>query len=459
MHHYPQLAARLYNTPLMIAESKFTVIEGVFRAWEGGDPSRPGPDAAARLADQATAKITMAAGIGTSRRYADKPYQMTDTGIAIIPIMGSLVQRASGLDAMSGLTSYASLTTLLGQAFADPDVRGVLQWYDTPGGEVAGLFALGDLLMAQRGGKPTLAYVDEQALSAGYYLAATADEIWMPTTGFAGSIGSVFMHREQSARNAAQGYVYTLIRSGAEKASGNPHEPLNDTALQWFQGEADRLRLLFAAHVDTARGLTAGTAAATEARVYAGPAAVDQHLVDTIGSFGDAVARLETLISTRTPGSTGSPAFPLSAHAATRKESPMSTPENGATATTAFTADQLAALKATAHAEGLKAGATAERTRIGAILGAEQAKGRATLAQAFALESDMDATTALKLLAASPVEEVKAQATNPLAAAMAGVENPAVGAGGNSDPTDASPEAQAKALALQIINAGRPSQK
>lgn len=454
MHHYPQLAARLYNTPLMIAESKFTVIEGVFRAWEGGDRSPPSPDVAARLADQNAAKITMAAGIGPSRRYAEKPYQMTDTGIAIIPIMGSLVQRASGLDAMSGLTSYASLTTLLGQAFADPDVRGVLQWYDTPGGEVAGLFALGDLLMAQRGGKPTLAYVDEQALSAGYYLAATADEIWMPTTGFAGSIGSVFMHREQSARNAAQGYVYTLIRSGAEKASGNPHEPLNDTALQWFQGEADRLRLLFATHVDTARGLTAGTAAATEARVYAGPAAVDQRLVDTIGSFGDAVARLETLISTRTPGSTGSTAFPLTAHAANRKESSMSTPE-----ATAFTADQIAALKATAHAEGLKAGATAERTRIGAILGADQAKGRASLAQAFALESDMDASTALKLLAASPVEEVKSQAANPLAAAMAGVTNPAVGAGGNSEPTDLTPEAQAKALALQIINAGRPSQK
>lgn len=137
----------------------------------------------------------------------------------------------------------------------------------------------------------------------------------------------------------------------------------------------------------------------------------------------------------------------------------MSTTEPGASATTAFTADQLAALKATAHAEGLKAGATAERTRIGAILGAEEAKGRATLAQAFALESDMDASTALKLLAASPLEQVKGQAAHPLAAAMEGVANPAVGAGGNSDPTDTSPEAQAKALALQIINAGRPSQQ
>lgn len=457
MHLYPQLATKLYNTPLMIAESKFTVIEGVFRAWESGRPA-PIDEAAAAAFEAKAASSALMAVLGPQRKYEDKPYQMTDSGIAVIPVMGTLVQRASGLDALSGLTSYAKLDRLFAQAEADPDVKGILQWYDTPGGEVAGLFALGDKRMAARGGKPSLAYIDEQALSAGYYLAATADEIWMPTTGLAGSIGSIFMHREQSAKNAADGYVYTLIRSGAAKAEGNPHEPLSPGALQWFQGEADRLRGLFAGHVDAARGLTAGLAQASEARVYAGPAAISQQLVDTIGSFGDAIARLESLISARAAGSSASRGASASAAAVKPTASTTHHPEAHMSANAqgdTLTPDQLAALKAAAHAEGLKAGAQAERTRIGAILTADEAKGRAQLAQTFALESDLPPETAKKLLAASPVVAAAAAKADPLAAAMAGISNPNLGAAGGGDEQVDS-KATASSLAQQILNAGKP---
>lgn len=451
MHMYPHLAAKLYNTPLMIAESKFTVIEGVFRAWESGHAPMPDEKLIAEFAERQT-RMTLASAIGPQRRYADKPYQMTDSGIAVIPVMGSLVQRASGLDAMSGLTSYGSLDSLFSQAYADPDVRGILEWYDTPGGEVAGLFALSAKLMAERGGKPTLAYIDEQALSAGYLLASTADEIWMPSTGLAGSIGSIFMHREQSARNAAQGYVYTLIRSGAHKAAGNPHEPLDGEALAWFQAEADRLRLMFADHVDGARGIEPGSALATEARVFSGPSAIEHGLANNIGSLAEAIAHLESSITSR--GISGSASFSAAAAApVTTKEFQMSDP----TKTDALTAEQLAAVKSTAHAEGLKAGALAERTRIGAILNAAESQGRAKLAQTFALESDLDAATVQKLLAASPMEAAAASA-NPLAAAMAGVKNPDVGPDGG-DEKDKSPQAEASALALQIINAGKPAKR
>lgn len=127
------------------------------------------------------------------------------------------------------------------------------------------------------------------------------------------------------------------------------------------------------------------------------------------------------------------------------------------TKTDNLTAEQLAAVKSTAHAEGLKAGALAERTRIGAILNAAESQGRAKLAQTFALESDLDAATVQKLLAASPTEAAAASA-NPLAAAMAGVKNPDVGPDGGDDK-DKSPQAEASALALQIINAGKPAKR
>ena len=120
-----------------------------------------------------------------------------------------------------------------------------------------------------------------------------------------------------------------------------------------------------------------------------------------------------------------------------------------------LTPDQLAALKAAAHADGLKAGAQAERTRIGAILTADEAKGRAQLAQTFALESDLPPETAKKLLAASPVVAAEAAKADPLAAAMAGIGNPNLGAAGAGDEQMDS-KATASSLAQQILNAGKP---
>ncbi len=69
----------------------------------------------------------------------------------------------------------------------------------------------------------------------------------------------------------------------------------------------------------------------------------------------------------------------------------------------------------------------AERARIGAILGCDEAQGREALARTIALETDSDAGAARKLLAAAPKAAPAAQ--NPLAAAMAGLPNPNVGTG------------------------------
>ncbi len=89
-------------------------------------------------------------------------------------------------------------------------------------------------------------------------------------------------------------------------------------------------------------------------------------------------------------------------------------------------------------------GRTAERERVKAILAAPEAEGRADLARSLALETDLDVTSALRVLSSAP-EQTKGGAA--LSAAMANVRNPVVGADDPETEEDAAVEAMtARAL-------------
>jgi hypothetical protein len=62
---------------------------------------------------------------------------------------------------------------------------------------------------------------------------------------------------------------------------------------------------------------------------------------------------------------------------------------------------------AAAHADGVKLGASQERARIGAILAHSEAEGRDAQARTLAIETDLSAEQAGKVLASSPRIEAK----------------------------------------------------
>jgi hypothetical protein len=95
--------------------------------------------------------------------------------------------------------------------------------------------------------------------------------------------------------------------------------------------------------------------------------------------------------------------------------------------------DAVAAANATAseaQATAVTEAVTAERTRIAAILGSDEATGREALASHLALETDTDAEAAVAILAKSP----KAGETGTgFVRAMDETKNPEAGAGGGED--------------------------
>lgn len=430
---YPRLFIRLYNTPLLLNPDKAAVIEGVFRAHLSRLPD--GDDIAA---EHFAAAGKMAPGLPGAR--ADKPYQITPGGVAIIPVMGTLVQRSSWMDAQSGMTGYPAIASMLDQALSDTDVKAILLEVDSGGGEASGMFDLADQIYAARDQKPLWAIANEQAYSAAYAIASSASQLYMPRTAGIGSVGVIAMHVDQSGKNEKAGMTYTAITAGAKKAALSRHAPLADSARADLQAEIDRLYGLFADTVARNRGLDVAAVKATEAGLLNPDQAIAAGFADGIATLGDVISKLEAAVAPQ-----ATQVFSTTArHAGIKKETHMSQQDPAAGAAEI----NPAALRAE--------GAQAERTRIAAILNSEEAKGRGAMASTFALETDLDAATAQKLLAKSPVEAVASAAANPLHAAMAGVANPKVGADAAQESAD-TPEAQAMALAHQIINAGKQS--
>ncbi|MFZ6767504.1 S49 family peptidase [Undibacterium sp. Di26W] len=426
---YPHLFSRLYNTPLMLHPDKASVIENVFRTYASG-----------LVVDKPE---IVAASSYTAPNGTKKPYQVTSGGVGIIPVMGTLVQRASGMDAMSGMTSYSSINNLLDQATADRDVKGILLEVDSLGGEVSGLYDLADAIYAARQAKPVWTIVNEQAYSAGYAIACSAQKLFLPRTAGVGSIGVIALHVDQSKRDTAQGYVYTAIFAGDKKNDFSSHAPLSDSAMADLQAEIDRLRILFVDTVARNRAISPDLVMSTQAGTMNPQQAVDDGFADGIATMQETIAMLEAEVQVK-------PLKPAQ-FGATRKETRMSTNQESAL----ISAETQAAINQ-ARTEGHRAGAAAERERIGAILQSEESQGREAMAQTFALETDMDAATAKKLLAKSPAAAQKPTGNTDFNQAMANVTNPKIGADGNgAGEQELSPEAQAEAMALRILGAGK----
>ena len=309
----PYLAARVFNTPLLIQRAKLDVILSVLEP---------------KFELQTLPPPQMAPPAVSAPRYVDH------RGIAVISIHGTLVQRTAGLDALSGLTSYQSVAQQFDAALADPGVRGIVLDIDSPGGEAAGVFDLADRIHAARQTKPVWAAANDSAFSAAYALASAASRIFVTRTAGVGSIGVIALHVDQSRREANAGLSYTPILAGARKNDGSTHQPLTPEARAAIQTEVDRLYELFVLTVAEQRGSAAAAIRATEAGLFFGQDALDAGLADRIGTLNDAVQQLQTELDAA--------ARPLSLESPT-----MSTPESTAPAV------DVDAVRAQAHGDAL----------------------------------------------------------------------------------------------------------
>lgn len=295
MKKLAHIASRLFDTALMIEPKKLRVITNVIAARMGAPLEVPEPEASV-LGD----------------RRDRKPYEVTDAGIAVIDVCGSLVNRQTGMEAWSGMSSYEQLTNEIMDAATDPAIKGIVMRFDSPGGETSGVFDLAALVKEATKQKPTWAAVDDNCFSAAYLMASQCERIYVTQTGGVGSVGVIAQHCDQSGWDAELGLKFTTLYAGDRKNDFNPHEGLTDQAKTELQGEIDRLYGMFTGAVASGRGMTAKAVRSTEAGLFFGQKGIEVGFADKIGTFREALDEISAAANGQRTTSSG-----LAASAAT----------------------------------------------------------------------------------------------------------------------------------------------
>lgn len=255
-----------------------------------GDPLAIDPQALARMQADPSAFL-----MGGEDEHEDRGYELAD-GVATICVDGVLMQRDCGWWAMG----YDAIAKAFQAALDDQQCCTVVLRIDSPGGVVAGLF---DTVRQMRAAataarKRVVAVSDESCYSAAYALACVADEIVLPETGGVGSVGVVARLVSFADAERAEGIDVRLVTSGAEKADGNPHQPISDAAVSRLQATVDEFAGIFARWVAERRGMSVDAVMALQAGIRTGRAAVSAGLADRMAPVADVLAGLRTTSTT-----------------------------------------------------------------------------------------------------------------------------------------------------------------
>lgn len=437
MTHLPRLASLVFDRPHFITPQAGRAIAGVISAHRGLDlrmePERPSPEANRFIGNEEVQRDEQ--GNVVRNMWGDPirlGYRISGS-VAIVNMLGEFVNRGAWVDARSGLMSYEGIKNTLTHAATNPRVKGMLFDVNSPGGEAGGMTEAAALVRKIAAEMPVAAVANTLMCSAAYGLCSGARRIVTTELGNVGSIGVVVMHADYSQALEDDGIKITLIHEGAHKVDGNPFEPLPEAVRSAIQAECGKYMSAFVAAVAAGRTqLTSKQIRDTQARVFLGRESVEAGLADSVGTFEEVLADLESAAQGRSvfapprrgaasatqvasnvdqPEPAAAPAMSISAPTLNR-ENPMSTPQ--ATTDKTHTKADLDAAVVTATATA-KAD---ERARVKSIMTHAAAAGQPKLAEHLAYETDQSADAACAMLAAAS-PSAKPSAPAPAAAAPA----------------------------------------
>lgn len=339
----------------------------------------------------------------------------TRDNVAVIPVQGALFPRANLFSEISGAYSVEMLALDLQAAQVDSSVKAVVLQIDSPGGHTTMINEFAAQIKAFD--KPIVSYVVGQAASAAYWIAAATDRIYLDSTAIIGSIGVV------AAFSKKESGTTEFVSSNAPDKRPDLE---SDTGKAVIQSLVDDMESVFIESIIANRGMTHEQITHLRGGVLVGAKAVS-------AGFADEISNLEAVI--------------------------QSLNEVHNMDITKLKAEHPAVYQA-AFGEGknsINASAivTDERARISGILNCEAAKGREAQATTMALETDLNAEQAAKILASAPLastlEVTAPKAKTPFENHMDALGNPKVGVGANQDDGDPNAQNDAAALSASIL--------
>jgi protease IV len=185
-------------------------------------------------------------------------------------------------------------------ATEDKLVRGIILRLDTPGGDVTSSDILYRevLKFREKTGIPVVALMMGVAASGGYYVASACDAVIAHPSTLTGSIGVIALFPDVEGLLSKVGVKVQVIKSGDLKDAGSPFRNLSDEEKRLFQDIIDEHygRFLEVIHEKRKDALSLeDIRRLADGRVYTASQALKLKLIDGVGYFDDALAKVLSL--------------------------------------------------------------------------------------------------------------------------------------------------------------------
>lgn len=189
------------------------------------------------------------------------------------------------------IVSSENIVRLLKKYRQNIDVRAIVFRIESPGGGVSASQEIyEEVKKTRKSGKPVVVSIGAVAASGGYYVACGADKIVANPGSITGSIGviSQFMHVDDLLNKI--GVSSTTIKSGKLKDSGSPLRKMTGEDKKYFQEMVDDVYDQFVSVVAEERKLEKNLVRRiADGRVFTGRKAYELKLIDTLGTYEDAI--------------------------------------------------------------------------------------------------------------------------------------------------------------------------
>ena len=211
----------------------------------------------------------------------------TGDAVGVIVAEGEISDGIAGPGAIGG----TSTSNLIRQAREDDKIKAVVLRIDSPGGSAfASELIRRELELTRAAGKPVVVSMGNVAASGGYWISMASDEVIADPTTVTGSIG-VFAILPTAEKVIDKLGIHTAGQPTTWLGdAGNPLRPLDPRFGQIIQASINHIYADFTSKAAQARKTTPEKIdAVAQGRVWSGAQAKDRGLVDTLGSYGDAI--------------------------------------------------------------------------------------------------------------------------------------------------------------------------
>lgn len=227
----------------------------------------------------------------TEMRRVDGVPMLIDDGVAVIDIQGSLTKAGSSL---SGGGSLIRIRQKIRAAAESDDISAIVLRIDSPGGSVSGTQDVGNEVARAAGKKKVVAFVEDLAASAAYWIASQATEVVANNpTALIGSIGAYMALYDLSAQAGQLGIKPVVIKAGKFKAAGFPGTEVTDEQKAIWQELIDQTQSKFNSAIASGRKMSiAQVETLALGRVWMADEARDLGLIDAIKPMEQVITEL-----------------------------------------------------------------------------------------------------------------------------------------------------------------------